>query len=89
MVHLEDGSEMTWKREGEEVDRDAVLASLADEDVDLQEVNKHDRFLYQMLVVRFMFSPQERIVFAPASAGGEMSTHVSRRVGRCRMRRCG
>ncbi|CAM9747246.1 unnamed protein product, partial [Hapterophycus canaliculatus] len=38
LVHLEDGSEMTWKREGEEVDREAVLASLADEDVDLQEV---------------------------------------------------
>lgn len=31
---------MTWKREGEEVDREAVLASLADEDVNLQEVNK-------------------------------------------------
>lgn len=36
--HLEDGSEMTWRKEGQEVDRDAVLASLADEDVDLQEV---------------------------------------------------
>lgn len=29
---------MTWKREGQEVDREAVLASLADEDVNLQEV---------------------------------------------------
>ncbi|CAN0109223.1 unnamed protein product, partial [Ectocarpus sp. 8 AP-2014] len=38
LVHLEDGAEMTWKREGEEVDREAVLASLADEDVNLQEV---------------------------------------------------
>eukprot|EP00752_Nemacystus_decipiens_P004364 g3988.t1 len=38
LVHLEDGAEMTWKREGQEVDREAVLASLAGEDVDLQEV---------------------------------------------------
>lgn len=38
LVHLEDGAEMTWKREGEEVDREAVMASLADEAVDLQEV---------------------------------------------------
>lgn len=30
---------MTWKREGQEVDRDAVLASLAGEDVDIQEVS--------------------------------------------------
>lgn len=30
---------MTWKREGQEVDREAVLASLAGEDVDLQEVS--------------------------------------------------
>lgn len=29
---------MTWKREGQEVDREAVLASLANEDVNLQEV---------------------------------------------------
>lgn len=40
LVHLEDGAEMTWKREGEEVDKEAVLASLADEDVNLQEVYK-------------------------------------------------
>ena len=39
LVHLEDGAEMTWKREGQEVDREAVLASLAGEDVDLQEVS--------------------------------------------------
>ena len=38
-MHLEDGAEMTWKREGQEVDREAVLASLAGEDVDLQEVS--------------------------------------------------
>lgn len=43
LVHLEDGAEMTWKREGEEVDREAVLASLADEDVNLQEVRKTTR----------------------------------------------
>lgn len=40
LVHLEDGAEMTWKREGQEVDREAVLASLAGEDVDLQEVSQ-------------------------------------------------
>lgn len=39
LIHLEDGAEMTWKIEGQEVDRDAVLASLGDEAVDLQEVS--------------------------------------------------
>lgn len=39
LIHLEDGAEMTWKIEGHEVDRDAVLASLGDEAVDLQEVS--------------------------------------------------
>lgn len=38
LIHLEDGAEMTWKKEGHEVDREALMASLADEDVDLQEV---------------------------------------------------
>lgn len=39
LTHLEDGAEMTWKKEGQEVDKDAVMASLANEDVDLQEVS--------------------------------------------------
>ncbi|CAM9485879.1 unnamed protein product [Laminaria digitata] len=38
LLHLEDGAEMTWKVEGGEVDREAVMASLSGEDVDLQEV---------------------------------------------------
>lgn len=42
LLHLEDGAEMTWKREGEEVDREAVMASLGDEAVDLQEVRSCD-----------------------------------------------
>lgn len=39
LLHLEDGAEMTWKVEGGEVDREAVMASLSGEDVDLQEVS--------------------------------------------------
>lgn len=39
LLHLEDGAEMTWKVEGAEVDREAVMASLSGEDVDLQEVS--------------------------------------------------
>lgn len=39
LVHLEDGAEMTWKMEGQEVDREALMASLSDEPVDLQEVS--------------------------------------------------
>lgn len=39
LIHLEDGAEMMWKKEGEEMDREAVMASLADEAVDLQEVS--------------------------------------------------
>ena len=42
LIHLEDGAEMTWKREGQEMDRDAVMASLGDEAVDLQEVSSRD-----------------------------------------------
>lgn len=40
LVHLEDGAEMTWKQEGEEMNREAVMASLADEKVNLQEVRQ-------------------------------------------------
>lgn len=39
LLHLEDGAEMTWKKEGEEVDREAVIASLAGEAIDLKEVS--------------------------------------------------
>lgn len=38
LLHLEDGAEMTWKKEGEEIDREAVMKCLAEEAVDLQEV---------------------------------------------------
>lgn len=51
LIHLEDGAEMMWKKEGEEMDREAVMASLADEAVDLQEVSVRNALLLWVLAV--------------------------------------
>lgn len=39
LIHLEDGAEMMWKREGHDLDQEALAATLADETVGIQEVS--------------------------------------------------